>query len=104
VGLNRALDQSRLTSLFDGTRCADETFSKPHPAMLHELTRELGQDVARTVMVGDTTHDLQMAINAGVAGIAVTYGAHPEASLAALEPKFVASSVSALSGWLRENA
>src|ERR1700709_1266256 len=56
VGLNRALDQSRLTSLFDGTRCADETFSTPHPAMLQELTRELGQDLARTVMVGDTSH------------------------------------------------
>jgi phosphoglycolate phosphatase len=70
VGLNRALDQSRLTSLFDGTRCADETFSKPHPAMLHELTRELGQDVSRTVMIGDTTHDLQMAKNAGAAAVA----------------------------------
>jgi phosphoglycolate phosphatase len=90
VGLNRALDQSRLISLFDGTRCADETFSKPHPAMLHELTRELGQDPARTVMVGDTTHDLQMAINAGVAGIAVTYGAHAAGSLSALSPKFIA--------------
>ena len=72
--------------------------------MLHELTRELGQDNARTVMVGDTTHDLQMAINAGVAGIGVTYGAHPADSLSALSPKFVASSVSVLSGWLRENA
>ncbi|CAH2774089.1 MAG: Similar to phosphoglycolate phosphatase, clustered with ribosomal large subunit pseudouridine synthase C [uncultured Paraburkholderia sp.] len=87
VGLNRALDQVRFTSLFDGTRCADETFSKPHPAMLHELTRELGQDPLRTVMVGDTTHDLQMAINAGVAGIGVTYGAHPADSLSALAPK-----------------
>ena len=72
--------------------------------MLHELTRELGQDLTRTVMVGDTTHDLQMAINAGVAGIGVTYGAHPAASLAALEPKFVASSVGVLSAWLLENA
>ena len=104
VGLNRALDQVRLTSLFDGTRCADETFSKPHPAMLHELTRELGQDPVRTVMVGDTTHDLQMAINAGVAGVGVTYGAHPAGSLSALSPRYVASSVGALSSWLRENA
>ncbi|WP_109478065.1 HAD-IA family hydrolase [Paraburkholderia sp. C35] len=104
VGLNRALDQVRLTSLFDGTRCADETFSKPHPAMLQELTRELGQDPVRTVMVGDTTHDLQMAINAGVSGIGVTYGAHPANTLAALEPKFVADSIASLSGWLREHA
>jgi phosphoglycolate phosphatase len=104
VGLNRALDESRLTSLFDSTRCADETFSKPHPAMLHELTRELGQDVARTVMIGDTTHDLQMAQNAGVAGVGVTYGAHPADSLTAMQPRFCADSVEALAGWLREHA
>jgi phosphoglycolate phosphatase len=104
VGLNRALDESRLTSLFDGTRCADQTFSKPHPAMLHELMRELGQDLNRTVMVGDTTHDLQMAKNAGVASIGVTYGAHPAKSLHALEPIFVAENVAALDQWLRENA
>ncbi|WP_116136441.1 HAD-IIIA family hydrolase [Trinickia diaoshuihuensis] len=104
VGLNRALDEVRLTSVFDGTRCADETFSKPHPAMLHELTRELGQDLERTVMIGDTTHDLQMATNAGAAGVAVTYGAHPVDALVKLEPRFVADSVAALGDWLREHA
>jgi phosphoglycolate phosphatase len=104
VGLNRALDEVRLTSVFDGTRCADETFSKPHPAMLHELTRELGQDLERTVMIGDTTHDLQMAINAGAAGVAVTYGAHSADSLVKLEPRFVADSVGVLGDWLREHA
>lgn len=104
VGLNRALDQVRLTSLFDGTRCADETFSKPHPAMLHELTRELGQDIGRTVMIGDTTHDLQMAKNAGAAAIGVTYGAHPAKSLHAFEPLFVADNVASLGQWLLENA
>ncbi|MBU6489180.1 MAG: HAD-IA family hydrolase [Burkholderiales bacterium] len=104
VGLNRALAEAQLTSVFDGTRCADETFSKPHPAMLQELTRELGQDLARTVMIGDTTHDLQMATNAGVAGIAVTYGAHPADALAKLEPRFVADDVAALGDWLREHA
>src|SRR5579862_5005204 len=104
VGLNRALDESRLTSLFDSTRCADETFSKPHPAMLQELTRQLGQDLERTVMIGDTTHDLQMAANAGAAGIGVGYGAHAAAALAALEPRFVAADIEALAGWLREYA
>jgi phosphoglycolate phosphatase len=104
VGLNRALDAVRLMSAFDATRCADETFSKPHPAMLHELTRELGQDVARTVMIGDTTHDLQMAANAGTAGVAVGYGAHPAAELAKLEPRFCAPDVTALAEWLRDNA
>jgi phosphoglycolate phosphatase len=104
VGLNRALDEAGLMRVFDGTRCADETFSKPHPAMLHELTRELGQDLGRTVMIGDTTHDLQMAQNAGTAGIGVAYGAHPADALKALAPRFVADSVATLAGWLREHA
>jgi phosphoglycolate phosphatase len=104
VGLNRALDAANLLSVFDATRCADETFSKPHPAMLQELTRELGQDMQRTVMIGDTTHDLQMAINAGAAGIAVHYGAHPSEQLRALNPLYSADSVVELHAWLNENA
>lgn len=104
VGLNRALDTVKLMSLFDATRCADETFSKPHPAMLQELTRELGQDMKRTVMIGDTTHDLQMAINAGTAGIGVQYGAHSESELKALDPLYMASSAADLHAWLNENA
>ncbi len=103
VGLNRALDAADLLSVFDATRCADETFSKPHPAMLHELTRELGQELRRTVMIGDTTHDLQMALNAGTAGIAVHYGAHAAPELEALNPVFSANSVPELHAWLSEN-
>jgi len=104
VGLNRALDAANLLSVFDATRCADETFSKPHPAMLQELTRELGQDLRRTVMIGDTTHDLQMAINAGASGVAVHYGAHAGPELQALNPLFAAGSVFELHAWLSENA
>ncbi len=104
VGLNRALDAVNLLSLFDATRCADETFSKPHPAMLQELTRELGQDMGRTLMIGDTTHDLQMAVNAGAAGVAVHYGAHPAHELAALKPLYAANSVMTLHAWLLDNA
>ncbi len=104
VGLNRALNSVELLSLFDATRCADETFSKPHPAMLQELTRELGQDMKRTLMIGDTTHDLQMALNAGAASVAVQYGAHPQHVLQALNPLFSASSVVQLHAWLTENA
>lgn len=104
VGLNRSLDAANLLSVFDATRCADETFSKPHPAMLQELTRELGQNMQRTVMIGDTTHDLQMAINAGATGIAVHYGAHSAPELQALNPLYAASSVFELRAWLSENA
>lgn len=103
VGLNRALHAADLLRLFDATRCADETFSKPHPAMLQELTRELGQDMKRTAMIGDTVHDLQMARNAGAAGIAVQYGAHSSHELEELQPLFMASSVPLLHQWLHEN-
>jgi phosphoglycolate phosphatase len=104
VGLNRALHAADLLKLFDATRCADETFSKPHPAMLQELTRELGQDLKRTVMVGDTTHDLQMAFNAGAASIAVQYGAHATHELDMLNPMYSAPSVLELHAWLSDNA
>jgi phosphoglycolate phosphatase len=104
VGLNRALHATNLLSLFDATRCADETFSKPHPAMLMELTRELGQDMERTLMIGDTTHDLQMAINAGASGLAVEFGAHSSAQLAMLNPIHSANSIRNLHQWLIENA
>jgi phosphoglycolate phosphatase len=104
VGLNRALDAANLLSMFDATRCADETFSKPHPAMLLELTRELGQEMQRTVMIGDTTHDLQMAANAGAASIAVHYGAHSAPELQVHGPIFAANSVAELHAWLNENA
>ena len=104
VGLNRALNATGLLSIFDATRCADETFSKPHPAMLQELTRELGQDLRRTVMIGDTTHDLMMATNAGAAGIAVEFGAHPVSQLQACRPIFSAKSIPELHAWLLEHA
>lgn len=104
AGLNRVLRAMDLVALFDATRCADETFSKPHPAMLLELTEELGQDMERTLMIGDTTHDLQMAVNAGAAGIGVRYGAHPEEQLRSLNPLFVADSTADLHAWLSEHA
>jgi phosphoglycolate phosphatase len=104
VGLNRAMNDVKVLSLFDATRCADETFSKPHPAMLQELTRELGQDMRRTVMIGDTTHDLLMASNAGAAGIAVEYGAHPVDQLNACKPLYSARTVAELHQWLSEHA
>lgn len=104
VGLNRAMNAAGLLSVFDATRCADETFSKPHPAMLQELTRELGQDMKRTLMIGDTTHDLQMAVNAGAACVSVRYGAHSAPELAALHPLYSAGSVDELHTWLIANA
>ncbi|UDG83193.1 HAD-IA family hydrolase [Candidatus Vallotia lariciata] len=102
-GLNRALNLVQLMTMFDATRCADESFSKPHPAMLHSLMQELGQDAARTLMIGDTTHDLQMASNAGIAAVAVSYGAHPAEKLGKLKPNFCARDVESLAHWLHEH-
>lgn len=100
VGLDRALQVSGLGPLFDVTRCADETFSKPHPEMLLQILDVLGLNAGEALMVGDTTHDLQLARNAGTAAVAVTYGAHERASLAAHEPLFLADSFMEFDQWL----
>jgi phosphoglycolate phosphatase len=90
--------------VFDGSRTADETAGKPHPRMLQELMREFGTDAERTLMIGDTTHDLQMAVNAGCASIGVSYGAHEPGDFHALSPLLIAHSVAELHRWLAENA
>ncbi len=103
-GLDRALVASGLVSSFHASRCADETFSKPHPAMLLEIMDELGIEPGRTLMVGDTTHDLDMARNARVASLAVTYGAHSSESLRACTPLAFLESVPALRAWFAARA
>ena len=103
-GLDDALHTVQLKGLFDGSRTADETAGKPHPLMLHELMREFGTEPARTLMVGDTTHDLQMAVNAGCACVGVSYGAHEPSEFTRLEPLHVAHSVADLHSWLLANA
>ncbi len=100
VGLERALDATGIRRYFESTRCADETFSKPNPAMLFEIMRELDVDPGATVMVGDTSHDLHMARNAGVHGVGVTYGAHAAAELAGCGPQTLAGSIAELGSWL----
>lgn len=99
-GLERAMAHSGLGAFFHATRTADLCHSKPHPQMLEELMAELGATPERTLMIGDTTHDLQMAQNAGVAALGVSYGAHPEAALQALKPLACLPTVAALSEWL----
>ena len=104
VGLNRALAASDLGQHFAATRCADETFGKPHPGMLLELIDELMVSPEEVVMVGDTSHDLQMAANAGVHGVGVTYGAHPPEELKKCPHVGLASDVSQLRAWLLEKS
>ena len=103
-GLDEALAHSQLHGMFNSTRTADETQSKPHPLMLLQLMGELGTPPERTLMIGDTTHDLQLAQNAGTARVAVSYGAHETEVFAAHEPLFVAHSTAELHQWLAEHA
>ncbi len=103
-GLDRVLKETGTGRFFQATRTADQTHSKPHPAMLQEITEELGEDMQRTLMIGDTTHDLLMAANAGAAGVAVQYGAHPVEELKRLNPLYTAKSVASLHDWLKKNA
>jgi phosphoglycolate phosphatase len=99
-GLDDALNTSALRGLFEATRTADETASKPDPRMLLELMEVCQVGPERTVMIGDTTHDLQLAVNAGTASIGVGYGAHDHGTFAALGPRVVVHSVPELHDWL----
>lgn len=99
-GLDDVLRSVELREVFHATRTADETAGKPHPRMLHELMAELGVEAPRVLMVGDTTHDLQLALNAGCASVGVSYGAHEPAAFEGLKPLFVAHSVAQLRQWL----
>jgi phosphoglycolate phosphatase len=85
-GLDEALNATNTRDLFCITRCADETESKPHPLMLHEIMAHTQISPERTLMVGDSTHDLQMALNAGIAAIGVASGAHDSEQLKNYQP------------------
>jgi len=104
AGLDHALDQQNLRHFFVATRCADEGFPKPHPGMLLELMSLVGAGPTETLMIGDTTHDLELARNAGVAGLAVAYGAHDLEGLARERPLATVHSIAELRAWLRQHA
>lgn len=104
AGLTRALDQQGIARRFVATRCGDEGFPKPHPDMLLHLMDRVGVDAGETLMIGDTTHDLGLARNAGASAVAVAYGAHDSAGLAREEPLATVHSITELRQWLRVNA
>ena len=103
-GLDEALHTVQLKGVFDGSRTADQTAGKPHPLMLQELMAEFDVAPERLLMIGDTTHDLQMAVNAGCASVGVSYGAHEPDAFHALQPLAVVHSVRELHDWLLNNA
>jgi phosphoglycolate phosphatase len=99
-GLDRLLAQSGLAALFAASRCADECLSKPHPHMLQELLAQTGTAPNRTLMVGDTVYDMEMARTAGVDRLAVSYGVHDRARLLAHGPVACVNSFAELCRWL----
>jgi len=102
-GLDRSLNFHELKHLFHDTRTADESFSKPHPGMLLDLSDSLQVPVRKMLMIGDTTHDLEMAQSAGVDGVAVSYGAHPADALKAAKSIACLDNVEQLVSWLQNN-
>lgn len=104
AGLREALEATDLLHVFDAIRTADQTAGKPDPLMLHELMDELNIAPVQTLMVGDTTHDMQLAKNALCHSVAVTYGAHRAEELAVFRTVYTAQSTSDLHQWLLENA
>ena len=103
-GLDYALEQTGLREVFHVTRTVDEAFSKPHPKMLLDILDELGVSPRETVMIGDTTFDLEMARNARTHGIGVCSGGHGREELLSQEPLACLDQVADLAAWLAERS
>ncbi len=100
-GLDRVLRDSAISHYFCATRCADESQSKPHPQMLHDLLGFTDVTADRALMVGDTTYDLQMALAASMESVAVTYGAHERERLLLHSPLACVDSFVSVCQWLK---
>ncbi len=103
-GLDRALEETGLNKVFHATRCGDEGYTKPHPGMLLWLLDELNISSACALMIGDTSHDMEMAVAAKIARVGVAYGAHPRENLLKYAPLACLDSFAELSPWLTINA
>lgn len=99
-GLDNSLQQTGLDGFFHSSRCADETSSKPHPQMLFEILDELDMLPDQAVMIGDSEYDMEMAMNAGMPSIAVSYGVHGRERLLQYKPVACLNRLSDLLDWL----
>ncbi|MES9854409.1 MAG: HAD-IA family hydrolase [Candidatus Thiodiazotropha sp. LLP2] len=99
-GLDHALKTTGLETFFHLTRCADETFSKPHPEMLNQILEVSGTYPGEALMIGDTEYDLEMALNAGMPSLGVTYGVHTPERLRKHTPLGCVDSITEIPGWL----
>lgn len=103
-GLDYALETTGLGGYFHLTRCADETFSKPHPEMLHQILEETGVEPRHALMIGDTEYDLEMAVNAGISSLGMTYGVHAHERLLKHNPLACLNRITAIPAWLEQYA
>ena len=99
-GLRRVLEEEMLHQVFDATRCAEETASKPDPRMLREILDELDVSPGDALMIGDTTYDLEMAARAGMQRLGATYGAHDRELLKPHHPLGFLDDIRELPDWL----
>jgi len=102
-GLDHALDTTGLRPYFHATRTADETFSKPHPEMLHQILDELGVLPREALMIGDTEYDLQMAANARMPSLGVDYGVHERERLLKHRPLACLGRITDIPAWLEKS-
>ena len=102
VGLNRVLTQSGLGDAFVTTRCADESRTKPNPQMLIDILDYTAIDAEHALMVGDTTFDMEMATNASMPGLAVSYGAHPIEQLQSTQASDIVDSFKCAKEWIQQ--
>lgn len=99
-GLNKVLHETGLVDYFPITRCADETFSKPHPKMLEEILIDHNLNVEQALMIGDTEYDIQMAHNANMDALAVSFGVHELSRLLAVNPLGYVNTLIEIPNWL----
>ncbi|MCL6245526.1 MULTISPECIES: HAD-IA family hydrolase [Acinetobacter] len=102
-GLDRVLAQTQSHELFCATRAASETKSKPDPLMLAEILAETGLRPDQAIMVGDTSYDLEMALNIQMPRVGVSYGVHTVETLQYFQPLHIAHSVGDLTEFLLEH-
>lgn len=100
AGLNRMLELTGIGQYFTVSRCSDEAFSKPHPAMLEYILDFTAIDAGRALMIGDTTHDMELANNAGTHCAALSYGAHAIDKILPLQPVAHFDDFPSLTDWL----
>lgn len=96
VGLERVFQATQTGHFFHASRCADEAKSKPHPDMLLSLLDELNVPKSQAIMIGDTSHDLKMALTAGIDSIGVTFGVHDREVLSEYNPQAIVDSLTEL--------